>query len=179
MAKRAFRGRRFSAKGPKTLWVTDVQSSLVGPTNEITSFVICAGSDWERQGGTSELATILAVKGYLYMHTEDTTIADGSVRLSAMLAVADEDSVALTALGSTIIDKEQSMWAFHGGMAYSGVNEAVNTGVFQNSLEIDVKTKRKLTNGQGLDLTINYEVQAGTGNISRVGWVLRTLVKVG
>ncbi len=178
MSKRKFTGRRFSANKAQTLWVTDVNSLTLGATNEILSFVICAGSNWERANLSAERATVLAVKGYLYAHHADATASTGTSRFSAMIAIADEDAPAPAALGSSVIDAESAMWAYHTGIGITGAEEQPNNGFIQNAMVMDIKAKRKLTNGQGVDLTVRYEVQSGAGNIMRVGWMLRTLIKI-
>jgi len=95
-----------------------------------------------------------------------------------MLSVQDEDAPAPSALGSSVIDAEQSMWNMHTGFHCTGIDESVFTGMASNVMPVDVKTKRKITNGQGVDFVIRYEALSGTGNIIRVGWMLRTLIRI-
>ncbi len=178
MPKGRFKGRRFSANKAQTLWVTDVNTQLLGPTSELSAFTICAGSNWERSNNSGETATVIGIKGYLSVFVSDTTISDGDTRFSCMLSVQDEDAPAPAALGASVIDAEQSMWNYHTGFHCTGINESVFTGPIANAIAVDVKTKRKITNGQGVDFAIRYEALTGTGNIIRVQWMLRTLIKI-
>ncbi len=94
-----------------------------------------------------------------------------------LVTIEDEDAPAHTATGSSVIDDEDTMFVY----ATGGRDDAGDTqysGFMANSMPINIKTKRKICNGQSVDVTVNHEVQSGTGSIIRVGWVLRTLVKV-
>jgi len=176
MAKRR-RNVRMVRNKAETLWVTDVSNFVFTAANEIIQTLICAGSDWERQASSSETATVLAIKGFFYAHTADGTPAVGTHRLTMLVTVEDEDSPAHTATGSSVIDDENTMFVF----ATGGRDDAGDTqypGFMANAMPINIKTKRKIRNGESVDVTVNHEVQSGTGSIIRVGWVLRTLIKV-
>jgi len=159
------------------MWVSDITNTTVA-VGASSAFSTLIGADWERGSSNSELATIMRQVGILHVVAEDATPAVGTTRFGIIATVQDEDTGATGVFGAGTVDDERAMWTYM-TMIRKDSATATNTPDYGVSTQVDIKAKRKITNGQTLDWQIQGDAVNGTGAILRVGWMIRTLVKVG
>ena len=166
-------GRRF---GPKKehAWVTDITSSnLSSETN--TAFAIIIGSDWERSA-SKQAVTVHRVVGNLWWLMSDTVAAAGTSVITFALGKADEDATSVNPKVEAFYDDEDCMWSYQSAVRKNSVNETDNQ-VYGRHVPIDVRVKRKIFNGQDIEMSIGSELVDGTYATLRYGWLLRTLIQ--
>ncbi len=168
-------GRRFSKNGATYLWVSDQSQSTV--TTSFASFVICAGSDWERTATSGEQASVVRVVGRFGWVMDDATYTVATQQLGACIAVADEDAAAVDPLLPATLDDEKVMWSWY-SLAVKNSTAGSSNVDYGIQIDINVKQRRRITNGQGVEMSVGGDLLSGTANTIRFGWMMRTLIKV-
>ncbi len=168
----ARRRRGFSARrGPKNQIWTVIVIEDVAVANTAVDSIIVASSDWSR-GGSFEKATVLRTRRWLSISTSPTqTVKAG---FFAAIYAVDEDNTAVAAHLPALYSDEDVLWT-GGFMIPAGNATAVERPAAFN-FDIDVKSMRKINNGQELRLAT---VVGASGLTTRMSGVIRALVRIG
>ncbi len=179
MSKRAFTGRRFSRAKKTFLWVTDLSTTTFA-ADGFTSFILCAGTDWERTTTSSEQATVRRVVGSMSCCYEDTTPLVGTQTVHALVAVADEDAPAVDPRVQSAYDDEKAMWTWQGLLRHGTTSADATMSLNEtDAAAVDIGVNRRLNNGQGVELSIGVSTVNAGANGTRWSWTLRSLIQVG
>ena len=165
------RGNRSGRRpGPRRnrIW-TNVLSDegTVGGGGSLT-LDITRGTDWQRSGTGREMATVVAIRGWISFAFEADSIAGGS--LSALIGLFDEDEANPGVTVVATYSDEDILWT--GGIQLG--SQFSNEGQAWN-VEFNVKAKRKLSNGQEL----RFIMENGCLEPCRVSGLLRALILTG
>lgn len=172
MAKRR-RGGRAVRRNRDLIWITSIlEETLLESTLDIALLVI--PTDWSGSNAGFDRATILGIRGW--MHLVQVAAATALDATGAWLSIYKTDqAVPLNANDphdSTDYNVNDTLWT--GGM---GLNLTTGTSSPLPVMDINVKTRRKITSADSLRLACTIPVDTGTPRVNVIG-CLRVLLQL-
>ncbi len=176
MARRHATQRFGVRRSGDLVWVSTIVSHLFG-TETAASFVLLPASTWARNATSGERATVLRIHGQFGWVMDDGTPASGTMDLGFMLSIGDDDA---TSTGNwlndaSLLEPEAPM---HTYKRFVQANTNVLAGSQAGGEYVfDVKTKRKITTGQTVDVSFANNLVSGALTSYRLSLLTRVLVK--
>ena len=152
MARRV--GRRSSGtRGPKNNVWTAIHVTNTQQVSTPVSADVVVPADWTAVAGF-ERATLLSIRGYISVSPDVEDISTGSIMF--LIMVVDQDTANVDPQLVAPYTEEDILWTW--GVQTGGQGAAAIESRPTTNVEINVKSMRKLTNGQEVRLMANASV---------------------
>ena len=153
----------------KTLWEDTLLDIQVGSGGQTQQTLVASFSNEEmRLAGLTLLRTIIGLHVAHLVHDS----GEGSQKVSLAIGIAEQDSFATAALPDpqNSSDRPVRGWIWRAQYVTYGF-AADQAAVFDNRIDKDVRSRRKLDNGECYIIVANDPDQGSTGTIGVIGLV--------
>jgi len=164
--------RAVARRGPKNqVWAVSVfeQTNVPVATTALLA-VLVAGSDWNSSNSSAERATLLRIRGWMSMRQETAAGVGTAGAIFLGIFVLDEDGTTPDMSTASTYADEDILWT--GGVQLPSLGDATARS-FTMDWIVDVKSMRRITNGQGIRLAVTNP----TGSTCDFSGVFRSLVR--
>jgi len=166
------RGRNFHVKRHRDLiWITTIFQSSILELGSTDAALLVIGTDWAK-ANTFDRATLLGIRGWY--NFAQTTVGTSADATGAYMAIYKTDSLAATPAFdvSVATDYDKVDILYTDGLAITAVSSSA-----PQSVQVNVKSKRKITVADSIRLAINLDADTASPRVNIVG-CLRSILQL-
>ncbi len=159
------------------VWVTS-QINVLHAAAAATSFSMVIPADWARNVNSGERATVLRCRGQMTFGYEEASPAVSTQLNGVMISIGDIDAAGTGnwLANLALLEPEAPMFTYV--WQSSNTTQTLGGTFAGHSHDLDTKSKRKFTTGEGVDCSVATAGVSGGHQDYRISVFMRTLLKV-